>query len=213
MNAASQARELQRAAAELEKFANSHPNSPQRTTADFERANLHLDKARAAACRSHLAGSAIQAGNPQKKARKLIDKSRAIFQTVFDRSKADYEKFPRNPSRRPQGQRGPQPGRIELHGAQIMLGVCSYEQGRTYDPKSDDFKKLSTRRSNSSTRSWSAIALREQASAPSSGAPLRREGRKLPRPSESTASSRKSRERAISSGSFATTPRSLTCRV
>jgi cellulose synthase operon protein C len=141
VNATSQARELQRAAAELEKFSNAHPNSPQRATADFERANLHLDEARAALAGVTSQDPQFKRETAQKKARKLIDESRVIFQTVFDRSKAEYEKFPKTRLDDPKASEARSQAESSYMGAQIMLGVCSYEEGRTYDPKSDDFKK------------------------------------------------------------------------
>ncbi len=140
-NANSQARELQRAAAELEKFAKAHPNSPQRATADFERANLHLDEARAAIASATPQDPQFKRETAQKKARKLIEESRAIFQAVFDRSKAEYEKFPKTRIDDPQTSEARSQAESSYMGAQIMLGVCSYEEGRTYDPKSEDFKK------------------------------------------------------------------------
>jgi cellulose synthase operon protein C len=140
VNAASQARELQRAATELERFAKAHPESPLRSTADFERANLDLDEARAAM-------SGVTANDPQfkretaqKKARHLIEEARTIFQAIHDRSKTEYEKFPKTKLDDPKAQEARSQAETSYLGAQIMLAVCSFEEGLTYDAKSDDRK-------------------------------------------------------------------------
>ncbi|HET6328445.1 MAG TPA: tetratricopeptide repeat protein, partial [Planctomycetaceae bacterium] len=64
-----------------------------------------------------------------------------IFQTVYDRSKAEYEKFPKTRIDDPQMHEARGQAESSYMGAQIMLAVCSFEEGLTYDRKSDDFKK------------------------------------------------------------------------
>jgi tetratricopeptide (TPR) repeat protein len=140
LNAASQSRELQRAATELERFAKAHPDSPLRSTADFERANLHLDQARAAMSTATARDASFKREAAQKKARHLIDEARTIFQTVHDRSKTEYEKFPKTRLDDPKAQEARSQAESSYMGAQIMLGVCSYEEGLTYDSKSDEQK-------------------------------------------------------------------------
>ena len=140
LNAASQSRDLQRAATELERFAKAHPDSPLRSTADFERANLHLDEARAAMSAVTARDASFKREPAQKKARHLIDEARTIFQTVHDRSKTEYEKFPKTRLEDPKAQEARSQAESSYMGAQIMLGVCSYEEGLTYDPKSDEHK-------------------------------------------------------------------------
>jgi hypothetical protein len=140
LNAATQSRELQRAATELERFAKAHPDSPLRSTADFERANLHLDEARAAMSGVTARDANFKREAAQKKARHLIDEARKIFQTVHDRSKTEYEKFPKTRLDDPKAQEARSQVESSYMGAQIMLGVCSYEEGLTYDPKSDEHK-------------------------------------------------------------------------
>jgi hypothetical protein len=140
LNAASQSRELQRAATELERFAKSHPDSPLRSTADFERANLHLDEARAAMSSATVRDASFKREAAQKKARHLIDEARTIFQTVHDRSKTEYEKFPKTRLDDPKAQEARSQAESSYMGAQIMLGVCSYEVGLTYDSRSDEHK-------------------------------------------------------------------------
>jgi hypothetical protein len=140
LNAASQSRELQRAATELERFAKAHPDSPLRSTADFERANLHLDEARAAMSAVTARDASFKREPAQKKARHLIDEARTIFQAVHDRSKTEYEKFPKTRLEDPKAQEARGQAESSYMGAQIMLGVCSYEEALTYDPKSDEHK-------------------------------------------------------------------------
>jgi tetratricopeptide (TPR) repeat protein len=141
VNAASQTRELQRAATELERFAKAHPDSPLRSTADFERANLHLDEARAATTSVVPGDADFKREAAQKKARQLIDEARTIFQAVYDRSKTEYEKFPKTRIDDPKTHEARSQAESSYMGAQIMLAVCSFEEGLTYDRKSDDFKK------------------------------------------------------------------------
>ena len=141
VNATSQARELQKAATELQKFAKAHPDSPLRSTADFERANLDLDEARSAMTSVAPSDADFKREAAQKKARHLIEEARTIFQTVYDRSKAAYEKFPKTRLDDPQAREARSQAESSYMGAQIMLAVCSFEQGLTYDRKSDDFKK------------------------------------------------------------------------
>ncbi len=142
VNAASQARELERAAAELERFTKAHPDSPLRSTADFERANLRLDEARAAMAGVVPKDPEFKRDAAQKKARRLIDESRAIFQAVHDRSKTAYEKFPKTRLEDPKASEERSQAESSYMGAQIMLGVCSFEEGLTYEPKSDESKSI-----------------------------------------------------------------------
>ena len=140
LNAAQQARELKRAEAELEKFAKRHPESPLRSTADFERANLHLDEARAAMAGVTSRDADFKRDTARKKARQLIDEARAIFQAVHDRSKTEYAKFPKTRLDDPKASEARSQAESSYMGAQIMLAVCSFEEGLTYDAKSDEHK-------------------------------------------------------------------------
>jgi cellulose synthase operon protein C len=139
-NAASQARELEHAATALERFAQTHADSPLRATADFERANLKLDEARAALAGVVPRDADFKRDAAQKKARRLVGEARVIFQAAHDRSKTTYEQFPKTRLDDPKQRDDRSQAESAYMGAQIMLAVCSFEEGLTYDRKSGDFK-------------------------------------------------------------------------
>jgi len=205
VNAASQTRELQRAATELERFA-KHIRTVRCGRRLISSAPIWISTRPAPQCPRLTGDADFKRDAAQKKARHLIDLARTIFQSVHDRSKTEYEKFPKTRLDDPKiSEERSRPNRATWAHRSLLGGAASRKDSRTS-------RKIGRRQGHSraGAKEFDRIIVSYRTQGADCGlcsgrAVASRKWARPPRPWEFTASSRRNRERAISSSSFATT--------
>lgn len=145
-----QTRQLDQAIGFFDQFAKENPNHPKAGEANSQRAGVLLGKARVEIWQSRSPSNHDNRAAFQKRARTLIQQARQTFRTAHDQHKARYESFPtfidRDEDRRQYEERARAESAYIL--AQFHLARCTYEESQTYDPGSEQYKKLLTQAAN-----------------------------------------------------------------
>ncbi len=139
-----QTEQLDQALAFLDQFVKDSPNHPRAGDANSQRAEILIGKARVEILQSRAPANQGNRTEYQKKARDLVAKARAVFQTAFNQHETAWKQYGTFIDRTKDEAKYDARAKSEVNmiRAQLDLALCTYEEAQTYDIEAADFKRL-----------------------------------------------------------------------
>lgn len=145
-NPDAQSEQLDQAEAFLAQFVKANPNHPRAGEAQTQRANIFLGKARVENWKAESPANEGNRGAFQERSLEYVSKAREIYQSAFDKNKAQFEKFPVFIDKQQNPEQFEQRAAAEIAFilSQLDLALTTYEKAQCYDPKSPEYKRTLT---------------------------------------------------------------------
>jgi hypothetical protein len=137
-------KQLETARLFLEEFVKNSPNHPRAAGANFELAELLVERATSESLQARSPSAGVRKAELQNSARALLAQARTVYKAALDRYQAEYEKY--DPSIDKERERAKYDAReavfVKKVDCQMRLAKLVYDEAQTYDAGSDDHKRL-----------------------------------------------------------------------
>ncbi len=138
---------LDRAETLFKQFITSHSDSAIAADANQELAHIMLERARMQIAQALSPTHKQEQATLREQARKNVQDARIVFQKAHDLYKKQWESFGAGFIEDEEKRAARKVKESRYLKTQLDLAVCSYEEGQTYPPGSDEFKKQLTKAS------------------------------------------------------------------
>ena len=138
--------QLDQALAFLEQFIQENPNHSYSGDANFDRAEILRQKGEVDIFQSKSPANQGSKAEFQRKGRELVQKAREVLKLAFDQHEAAFKKFPPYIDEQKEPKLHADRERVErsMILESLSLGKCTYNEAKTYDPSTAQYKELLT---------------------------------------------------------------------